>query len=335
MARLVNPPLGDPALYVRLRERGEALLFDAGDLTGLETRELLRVRRLFVTHTHMDHFIGFDRLVRTLLDRSIPLAVYGPPGIVANLRGRLAGYTWNHASAYPLELEAHEVGAESIACVRLAARERFLPRGRATRPFTDVVHEERDYCVKAVTLDHLVPCLGFALETPPRLNVRAERLGELGLKPGVWLERVKQAIRDGRSDATPIVVEDGEAGRVEPLRRLRRELIRERSGEKLAYVVDVRFTDANAKGIVALARGADVFFCEAHFLDADRERAFARAHLTARQAGSLARAAGVGRLVPFHYSRRYGEDPAALYEEANDVLRGALSVDVPDQGPSP
>jgi ribonuclease Z len=81
-------------------------------------------------------------------------------------------------------------------------------------------------------------------------------------------------------------------------------------------VVDVRFHRHNYERIVRLARGADVFFCEAPFLDADRERARQRDHLTARQAGSLARAAGVARLVPFHHSPRYGDDPSPLQEEA-------------------
>ncbi|WP_269085277.1 hypothetical protein [Syntrophotalea acetylenica] len=33
--RLVNGPFGDPALHVRLAHRGEALLFDCGDLHAL------------------------------------------------------------------------------------------------------------------------------------------------------------------------------------------------------------------------------------------------------------------------------------------------------------
>jgi len=41
------------------------------------------------------------------------------------------------------------------------------------------------------------------------------------------------------------------------------------------------------------------------FLDEDREHAERKAHLTARAAGEIARAAAVKSVVPFHFSPRY------------------------------
>jgi ribonuclease Z len=67
---------------------------------------------------------------------------------------------------------------------------------------------------------------------------------------------------------------------------------------------------------VEFARGADVLFVEACFLDEDRERAGEKYHLTARQAGRLARLAGVKRFVLFHHSPKYRGEEERFIEEA-------------------
>jgi len=58
----VNDPLGDPGVYVEFKYRKEAFLFDLGDISGLPARKILKIRYIFVSHAHMDHFIGFDHL---------------------------------------------------------------------------------------------------------------------------------------------------------------------------------------------------------------------------------------------------------------------------------
>jgi ribonuclease Z len=63
---------------------------------------------------------------------------------------------------------------------------------------------------------------------------------------------------------------------------LKKHALRTARGQKIAYVVDAAYHDRNVDRIVALAGGADQFFIEAVFLDADAEVAAERRHLTAR-----------------------------------------------------
>ena len=80
---------------------------------------------------------------------------------------------------------------------------------------------------------------------------------------------------------------------------------------------------SNAEKIIALANGADIFFIEACFLDEDKQRAADKYHLTAKQAGELARRANAKRVVPFHFSARHAKQEQQLRREAEEAYQGA------------
>jgi ribonuclease BN (tRNA processing enzyme) len=70
-----------------------------------------------------------------------------------------------------------------------------------------------------------------------------------------------------------------------------------RGGQSFTYSADT----APEERIVRLASGSDLFICESTLLADDVERGM-RGHSSGREAGEMARAAGVGRLVLTHYA---------------------------------
>jgi len=102
---------------------------------------------------------------------------------------------------------------------------------------------------------------------------------------------------------------------------LKQHVLRTGRGQKIAYVVDAAYHEKNVDKIITLARGADQLFIEAAFLDADAGIAAQRQHLTARQAGDIAKRAGVVRFVPFHFSARYRKQEDRLRSEAEQAFR--------------
>jgi ribonuclease BN (tRNA processing enzyme) len=84
-----------------------------------------------------------------------------------------------------------------------------------------------------------------------------------------------------------------------------------------------------------LAKHAHTLFCEAAFSEADVAHATANGHLTTRACGEIATAAGVARLVPFHFSRRYADDPQPLYEELRTACANVVVPRVSEGEPLP
>ncbi len=333
LTRLVNGPFGDPGLHIGVRWRGTALQFDLGRLDRFPAAEILKLTHVFVSHTHLDHFIGFDRVLRLFLARAATLDLFGPAGIIRNVLGKLAGYTWNLVEGYPFVLNVHEVYPDYISSVRLPATTAFAVEDLGRRPFTGVLHDDPLLSIRAAHLDHRIPCLGFALTEKTHLNVRKDELDGLGIPAGPWLNTLKDAVRGGRPASTTIVARwfngSSEQRAEFSVDELRQRLLVETAGQKIAYVVDTLFSRENVARIVELARDADLFFCESPFLDEDREQGLKRYHLTARQAGTLARLANVKHLEVFHFSPRYDGMPERLYAEADAAFRGTLAPDDP------
>lgn len=329
--RLVNYPFGDPCLYVDLRDERRALLLDLGDLSALPPRKLLRVSHVFVTHTHMDHFAGFDHLLRVVLGRKDSVALFGGPHFIAQVEHKLHAYTWNVVHRYEVEfvIDAHEIdpdGRGHRACFssrRGFARE-SCPWPRPPGDF--VLHEDPLVRVRACFVDHAMPCLAFLVEEKATVKVARDRLEAWGASTGPWLRTLKQAVLAGAPDATPIPMHwrdrDGEHRSTRTLGELRQVVLDVVPGQRIGYATDLRFTEANVRALEALMHGVDRLFIESMFADADQAHAARKNHLTARQAGEIGRRVGARALVPFHFSPRYEQCPQAVVAEAQEAWAG-------------
>ena len=321
--RLVHDAFGDPGLFVDCRDERRALLFDLGDLRALPPRKLLRVSHAFVSHAHMDHFAGFDELLRVVLGRQRRVALFGGPGFVDQVEHKLRAYAWNVVHRYEVELvlDVHALhpdgGGERAS---FSSRRAFAREGDAAFAWPDgVVIDEPLLRVRAAFVDHGLPCLAFALDEKARVRLDKTRLDALGVATGGWLRTLKAAVLAGAPDDTPIELRwrdrDGEHTATKPLADLRDVVLGVVPGQRLGYVTDLRYTAANVDALASLfAGGLDTLFIEAVFLDADRDHAERKHHLTARQAGEIARRVGARSVVPFHFSPRYegrGDDVRA------------------------
>jgi len=322
---LVNGRFGDPALFVEVLHRRDAVLFDLGDLGPLSTRDLLRIGHVFVSHMHMDHFIGFDALLRVNVGREKTIRIAGPEGLCDRLCHKLHGYEWDLAHRYTTDLVfiATEIGAGGPhRSARFHFKERFEWREEPCPSWP--LDAGEGLHVEAVLLEHHGPCIGYSLAESAHANVWANRLAGMGLAPGGWLKELKRAILSGGADEQPIQLADH---REVPLGDLR-HLVSISTGQKIAYVTDVADTPANRSAIARSCEAADILFIESRFAAADADQARERAHLTTRAAGEIAKAAQVRKVEPFHFSPRYEGEEDRMLKEVREAFTGSPAVPV-------
>lgn len=168
-----------------------------------------------------------------------------------------------------------------------------------------LVYEDRSLTVTTIPLRHRMPTCGFLFAEKPRPNHIIREMIDFYQIPVYELNRIK----NGADYVTP----DGETI---PNSRLTRPSDPPRS---YAYCSDT----LPLASVVEQVRGVDLLFHEATFVEEDAARAKETYHTTASQAASIAREAGVKRLLVGHFSARY-DNEELLLEQACAVFPETL-----------
>ena len=311
-ATLVNGIFGDPLLQVQVAQTGRSFLFDLGETRLLTRRALHAVTDVFITHAHLDHIAGFIWLMRARMSGRFPACrLYGPAGIGDRIANLVSGIEWDRIGNEGPEFEVAELHGGYVTLTAIKAG--CPPFELGKRDISDgILLQESGLRVRAIELDHGIPVLSFSLEIDNRYDIREDRLPWLGLEPGSWLEELRSCLQRGDINV-PIALPNG---RSELASTLGKALVRRfEPGLKLVYATDLADTPSNRQQAIAHARDAQLLFLEASFAEADREQATRTQHLTTRACGEIAAAAKVERLVPFHFSKRYQQQPELVYAE--------------------
>lgn len=318
--RLVNGPFEDPCAYVRFMHERRAMLFDAGDVRRLSQADLMKLTDVFVTHTHMDHFIGFDVILRSLLIREAPLRVYGPAGMADSVEGKLRGYSWNLIKEYSFKLDVCTVENNKTKWSLFYAENGFERIDRENVDINDhVILQGPSFKVRAAELRHGIPSLGFSLEEDYHININKAALTDMGFEVGPWLFELKKAIRDNMPDDHEIIISSSSRKLAEL-----RALAMIGRGQKISYVADSSPDGENIARIISLVRDSDTLYCETYFIDEDMPRAVDRNHLTGKIAAGIAKEADVKTLVPMHFSPKYRNSDYNPGMEALSAFKGTL-----------
>ena len=325
--RLVNGSIGDPALFIDDDGRDNALLFDAGENAALSDACLGDLEAVFLTHHHVDHFIGFDRIVRANLDRDKALHVFGPTGTINKIYNRIKSYEYPFFPFQKIVLELHEIEPGKLHSAPLLCAERFpKPKVVETNWEGPLIYQSAGLKVEATFVDHTVPCLAYAAVEEPRLALDPSRLAEAGISAGRWVNQAIQLIQASAPAEAPVAVPGSD--RDFTLGELKSRFFVESPGSRVAYVTDTAWSPAVRPQLLKLALGARRLYCDSFYAAAQAAQAEKYRHMTATQAAEFAREAEVEELVLIHFASRYKGQYEALLEEARAIFPNT-SAEIP------
>lgn len=319
---LVNGSAGDPVLYLDYPGRDDALLFDAGDLAALSRKQLADLTAVFLTHHHIDHFMGFDRLLRANLDSDKRVTIHGPVGTIGKVHDRIRSYELPFFPFQKVAFEVVEILPDRLRRGMLECSRRFPAPTVTEAPWDGgAIFRNPRLAVECVPVDHTVPCLAYAVVETPGLLPLPEKLAAGPLRPGSWIAEVQTRMAAGANPDETLSIHGGEFR----LGSLVESYFRKTAGARLAFVTDTAWSDASRPGLLKLAHRAARLYCDCFYAQAQEKQAAKHRHMTTRHTAEFARAAQVEELVLIHFAERYRGRYELLLDEVKALFPKATA----------
>lgn len=315
--QLVNGSTGDPVLYLDYPGNDNAFLFDGGDNTGLTMAQLGDLEAAFITHHHVDHFIGLDRIIRANMDRDKVLHLFGPVNTIRKVYDRITAYEYPFFPFQKIVVKVTELLVGKMRTATLECTKKF-PEPVVTESdwAGPVCYENADLRIEAIHAEHTVPCLSFALAEKSGYHPDPAKLSAGLLKPAGWVPHALKLLRDGADPATKLDINGGSFS----LATIAENYFTVSAGARVAYVTDTFWSEAVRPSLVKLAKGAWRLYCDSFYAAAEAKRAAQYKHMIAPQSGELAKLAKVEQLVLIHFATRYAGKYRQLIDEAAAIF---------------
>ena len=270
-----------------LNVRGRLFMFDCGEGAQIGLRRagvsFLKIEHICLTHNHGDHIFGIFGLLSTM-----------------GLLGRTSALNLYAPESFRTVLEFFKVNFGEGLLFDIV----FHPL-TMTQP--EVIWETRNMELLAFPMNHRVDTYGYMVrEKMPAYNIYKEAISRYGLTLSEigTLKRGEDVMRETEGGVEVIPLSDAAYIPYQP--------------RSYAYCSDT----APFPDLAEWINGVTLLYHEATFPAEMSEMAEKTFHSTTLQAASLARDAGVGKLIVGHYSSRY-PDVGFFLEEIRQIFPSA------------
>lgn len=286
----------DICILVKVQNHSFNYICECGEARRLGVKDCQNTNAIFISHTHIDHFVNFDTILRHQLGIQRTVTVVGPKGIVDNVRNRIISYCWNLIEKNSITYEIREILSNTeYRSVKLRPPLWEIEEERCIS--SEQIFEENNFKVEFEILDHKTASISYLFRANDKVNVELPK----DLKGGKWVGELKSAYEKNEGEKL-LLVNNQYIKCKDPF-----YLIKKQRGKTLGIIMDHAANEANHYLIKKRFLMCDKVFIESFYKDEDIQNAKKNFHSSASESGRIMKLAKVKEAIPVHFSRKYDE----------------------------
>ena len=288
----------DISILIKLDNHPPYYLCDCGDASELTVKDYQHIAVIFISHTHIDHFINFDTILRHQLGSGKKVIICGPKGITQQVQAKIKGYNWNLIEADSISYEIREIIDESTIKQAIIQPSNWsiinLPP-----PTNKVLYQNERFEVNFTILDHKTPSIAYSFKEKDTVKID---LSNTSFKGGSWVRALKTAYEE-ETPNQPITI-----NQQTHLAKDLFHLLTIKKGDTLGVIMDHAANEVNHQKIEQHFKHFNKVFIESYHLTEDIAQATLNFHSYATASGSIMQRCHVKEAIPIHFSRRYNQE---------------------------
>jgi ribonuclease Z len=295
----------DICILVNLDNHPWSYLCECGNASDLTVKEVQNSNAIFISHTHIDHFVNFDTVIRHQIGIQRRIIICGPKGIAKQVQSKIKSYTWNLIEKGAIIYEIREVLSENEIYTFEVEPPLWELKEREVIQ-TNVVFKEKSFFVTALLLDHKIPTVAYKFKENDAIKID---ILTSGFKGGKWVQELKDAFE--KNDVTKVVSIEGKDYHATELFHL----LHVQEGDSVGIIMDHAANEENHSKIKEHFFKSRKVFIETFYKREDKEQAELNYHSYSSMSGRIMRQTQVIEAIPVHFSRKYNEGEVKLLIE--------------------
>lgn len=304
-AEIISEPNEDICILLKVENHSFNYICECGEAKNLTVKDCQNANAIFISHTHIDHFVNFDTILRHQIGIQRRVVIVGPLGIINQVQNRIKSYCWNLIEKGAISYEIREIITENHYNSAVL-QPPFWEKEEEKTVSEAIIFKEKQFSVTYSVLDHKTNSIAYLFKANDSIKITLSK----DFKGGKWVSELKTAFKS--NDENKEINVNGKLYKSKDLF----DLIHVKKGKRLGLIMDHAAHEENHLKIKNKFTDCDEVFMECFYKNDDKEFAIKNYHSYAAKSGEIMKLCNVDKAIPVHFSRKYNEqDIIALIAE--------------------